>query len=226
MWPFNRKSKRVVFFGGTFNPVTHSHIAIIRMLSKKYSKVIVAPTFCTLPYKQEGTDFLIPFEERVEMLELAVLESGVSEKVIVSSIEKNIAEKSNGYTINILRELSSALEMKIDLAIGSDQLGKLGTWREWDTIVRDYPIVVISRDSDKKLDYYPWVPGVRPPLFLKKPKEGPSSSMVRSALLSFGKGDGTGSNWKLVTSAISGGTLYYIHKRGYFGLNPKTSIGN
>lgn len=124
-------------FGGSFNPPTLAHQAIIEKLSK-LGKVIIVPNGDSYQNKT-----LIPFEKRVEMIKLLINEKNIKNTEI-SDIEN---QKVFNGSIETLRTLDHPI-----MAIGDDCLVNLKNWVNPHQLVREnYFLVFLRRFSKKEI---------------------------------------------------------------------------
>jgi nicotinate-nucleotide adenylyltransferase len=97
------------------------------------------------PFKeQEG---LAPEFSRYEMCELACKASRFPEQIKVSAVEFVLEKPS--YTINTLRYLREnfGTEMQFSILMGADNIENFDKWREYEEILRDYPLLVYPREG-------------------------------------------------------------------------------
>ena len=97
------------------------------------------------PFKeQEG---LAPEFSRYEMCELACKASRYPEQIKVSAVEFVLEKPS--YTINTLRYLRENFgsEMKFSILMGADNIENFDKWREYEEILRNYPLLVYPREG-------------------------------------------------------------------------------
>ncbi|MDD4193936.1 MAG: nicotinate (nicotinamide) nucleotide adenylyltransferase [Acholeplasmataceae bacterium] len=125
----------ILVYGGSFNPPTLAHQAILEKLKNLYpeAKIIVVPV---------GDDYrksdLAPFFHRYEMVKLMI--SSLCD-VVVSSIE--------GYhpfegTIETLNRLSKAYD-HLYVIMGEDQLSSISKWIRADELLNKYPFIIMKR---------------------------------------------------------------------------------
>ncbi len=132
--------KKLVVFGGTFNPIHNGHLAIIRALAARddVGTVLVIPTRVP-PHKVEPG--LPDGAVRLALCRLAVADL---EKVEVSDIELRRPKKS--YTFDTLTELHNAApDRPLVLCCGGDMLTTLPTWYRYDGILRLAEIFAVQR---------------------------------------------------------------------------------
>ena len=138
--------KRVALYFGSFNPIHKGHIALAEWVVEQglcdELIFIVSPQN---PFKeQEG---LAPEFSRYEMCELACKASRYPEQIKVSAVEFVLEKPS--YTINTLRYLRENFgsEMKFSILMGADNIENFDKWREYEEILRDYPLLVYPREG-------------------------------------------------------------------------------
>jgi nicotinate-nucleotide adenylyltransferase len=131
----------IAVFGGSFSPVTNAHLALAEQITNLYDieKVFFLPVSDL--YEKSG---LLPAEHRVEMLKLAC-ESNT--KFEVSEIEVQSTTLLN--TIDSLRRLRKQYpDHPIAFVMGSDNLGVIDTWNEFQELIDDYYFIVIPRNGN------------------------------------------------------------------------------
>ena len=138
--------KRVALYFGSFNPIHKGHIALAEWVVEQglcdELIFIVSPQN---PFKeQEG---LAPEFSRYEMCELACKASRYPEQIKVSAVEFVLEKPS--YTINTLRYLRENFgsEMKFSILMGADNIENFDKWREYEEILRNYPLLVYPREG-------------------------------------------------------------------------------
>ncbi len=140
------KMRSILLYFGSFNPIHKGHIALAEWVVEQglcdELIFIVSPQN---PFKeQEG---LAPEFSRYEMCELACKASRYPEQIKVSAVEFVLEKPS--YTINTLRYLREnfGLEMKFSILMGADNIENFDKWREYEEILRDYPLLVYPREG-------------------------------------------------------------------------------
>lgn len=160
--------KRYALFGGTFDPFTPGHRAIVKaLLAKKkwdntrlYNKVWIAPT--VVNYYRKDKDLWLSDAERCEVIceMLSDLTYGVDWKLF----DKDIRMKSLYVNKDAKKEfaknrrfLDTLIEFKdtvcqpddiVDVVIGSDSLQNFKTWYKWEEILEQANLVVVpGRES-------------------------------------------------------------------------------
>ena len=138
--------RSILLYFGSFNPIHKGHIALAEWVVEQglcdELIFIVSPQN---PFKeQEG---LAPEFSRYEMCELACKASRYPEQIKVSAVEFVLEKPS--YTINTLRYLRENFgsEMKFSILMGADNIENFDKWREYEEIMRNYPLLVYPREG-------------------------------------------------------------------------------
>ena len=140
------KMRSILLYFGSFNPIHKGHIALAEWVVEQglcdELIFIVSPQN---PLKEQKE--LAPEFSRYEMCELACKASRYPEQIKVSAVEFVLEKPS--YTINTLRYLRENFgsEMKFSILMGADNIENFDKWREYEEILRDYPLLVYPRDG-------------------------------------------------------------------------------
>lgn len=132
--------KKIVIFGGTFNPVHKGHRQMLDALSgiKDVDKVYVIPTK-TPPHKE--TDFLADEQQRLYMCKLL---SSHYNNVEVCDIELKRTGKS--YTIDTLRAFKERFpDSSLYITIGADSVVSFTKWKNYEEILKNAGLICFSR---------------------------------------------------------------------------------
>lgn len=131
---------KIAVYGGTFDPVHFGHLAVARTVLKEgFADRVVMMVSPLNPLKQGRQ--LTTDEERLAMLRLALLEY---KEIYASDFEFYLPRPS--YTINTLRSLRERYpRQEFRLLVGGDNLENLTEWREPDTILREFGLIVYPR---------------------------------------------------------------------------------
>lgn len=138
--------KRVALYFGSFNPIHKGHIALAEWVVEQglcdELIFIVSPQN---PLKEQSE--LAPEFSRYEMCELACKASRYPGQIKVSAVEFVLEKPS--YTINTLRYLRENFgsEMQFSILMGADNIENFDKWREYEEILRDYPLLVYPREG-------------------------------------------------------------------------------
>lgn len=136
------EKKKIIIFGGCFNPPLNSHFSLAEQIVSEYEdveKVIFVP----VNSKYEKAD-LIGNEDRYQMLKRVC---DKNKKLEVSRIE--IESERPLYTVETLERLQNEyFDFDIAFATGSDNLKMLSTWKKADELVKNFKVFVLERDND------------------------------------------------------------------------------
>lgn len=164
---------KIGLFFGSFNPVHTGHLIIASYMANytDLDKVwlIVSPHN---PLKDKKA--LINMYDRLEMARLA---TDQATNIEVSDIEFKLPQPS--YTIDTLMHLRERYPgHQFCLIMGSDNLVSLKKWKNYELILRDYPIYVYPRPGylDEELSKHPSV------IITRTPQMEISSTFIRSSI--------------------------------------------
>ncbi len=138
--------RSIALYFGSFNPIHNGHIALAEWVVEQglcdELIFIVSPQN---PLKEQSD--LAPEFSRYEMCELACKASRYPEQIKVSAVEFVLEKPS--YTINTLRYLRENFgsEMQFSILMGADNIENFDKWREYEEILRDYPLLVYPREG-------------------------------------------------------------------------------
>ena len=138
--------RKILLYFGSFNPIHKGHIALAEWVVEQglcdELIFIVSPQN---PLKEQKE--LAPEFSRYEMCEMACKESRYPEKIKVSAVEFVLEKPS--YTINTLRYLRENFgsQMEFSILLGADNIENFDRWREYEEILRDYPLFVYPREG-------------------------------------------------------------------------------
>jgi nicotinate-nucleotide adenylyltransferase len=133
--------KYVIVFGGAFNPVTSTHLALAEQLTNEYcvEKVVFMPV-SDLYVKGE----LLPSKHRVTMLEQVFK---TNSKFEVSKIEVDSKELLR--TIDSLNIIKNKYKnYKIAFLMGSDNLRDIPIWYKAEELLSEFTFMIVMRDGD------------------------------------------------------------------------------
>lgn len=123
-----------IVYGGSFNPPTIAHEAIIKELKNKFNplNLIIIPTGNS--YRRKD---LLEFRHRYNML-----------KLISNDIISDIEDKNTLYmgTLDTLNRLSKDYS-NIYFVMGADNLIDIKSWIRYKELLSKYHFIIITRDS-------------------------------------------------------------------------------
>ena len=137
---------RMMLFFGSFNPVHRGHTALAECAVEH--NLCDAVAMIISPQNPFKADVLqTPEYTRYEMTDLACKASKYPEQIKPSVVEFVLEKPS--YTINTLRYLREQFgsEMQFSILLGADNIENFDRWREYEEILRDYPLLVYPREG-------------------------------------------------------------------------------
>lgn len=167
---------RIGIFGGSFNPPHKMHYNICKKLLDEWilDKIIVVPTGDGYPKAE-----LIDFKYRYDMLRLLMADE---ESIEVSDFEG----QSDGmvYTIQTLRHYKELYPKdEIIFICGLDNLKQIKSWKDYQTILQEFRIIVINRDYTDGVWLNDYMRSLNGKILLSQmPRDGISSSEIRKLL--------------------------------------------
>ncbi|MGI9054375.1 MAG: nicotinate-nucleotide adenylyltransferase [Pyrinomonadaceae bacterium] len=133
--------KRIAFYGGSFDPLHIGHLAIARKLSEIFhlEEFYFIPAFHA-PHKKDKK--VTSAFCRYAMLALA---TNNDEQIKISTIELEAPERP--YTFETQAKLINhyGVEAEIFFVIGADSWNEITTWREWEKVLTQTNIIVVTR---------------------------------------------------------------------------------
>jgi nicotinate-nucleotide adenylyltransferase len=169
------------FFGGTFDPIHHGHLALARAAQERFAlgRVYFVPSNIP-PHRPRGP--LASYFDRYAMVVLATM----GEKSFVASLLEapEVAEGAKtskahplagpiaNFSIDTVRQLKQTLK-KIDrlfFLIGIDAFAEIAKWREPEALLRECEFIVASRPGYSLADVANALPEtVRPKSAVSRP---------------------------------------------------------
>jgi nicotinate-nucleotide adenylyltransferase len=131
---------KMLFFGGSFNPIHHGHLICARAVAEArgYGHVTLIPVGQP-PHKPACND-LAPASDRLEMCRLAIFRSALFE------VESSEVERAGpSYTIDTVRAFAAAGRGKVDWLIGADMLLYLPKWHKAEELIHEVNFIVMAR---------------------------------------------------------------------------------
>ena len=139
--------KKIIIFGGTFNPIHIGHIEMLSALAtvKDTEKIFLMPDKIP-PHKT--CDMLASDTHRLNMCKIL---ANKFNNVFVSELELNREGKS--YTIDTVKELKALYpDYQICIVIGGDMLASFDKWKDYRKLLNLCQIICFSRVGlDKNL---------------------------------------------------------------------------
>ena len=138
--------KKVLLYFGSFNPIHKGHIALAEwVVEQALCDELIFIVSPQNPLKS-STELASEFS-RYEMCEMACASSRYPDRIKVSAVEFVLDKPS--YTINTLRYLSEQFgsQMQFSILLGADNIESFDRWRNYESILRDYPLYVYPREG-------------------------------------------------------------------------------
>lgn len=187
--------------GGSFNPVHIGHMMLASYLKQFAGLDEVWLTLSPLNPLKAGSDELIPDMMRLKMLEIAV---GKSEGLNMCDYE--LAMPRPSYTINTLRYLAKRYPRhSFKLIIGSDNWKIFDQWKDYESILSDFGVIVYPRPGYPVGNIY--VDGVD---VVNAPTADISSTFIRKAI----------ARGKDLSYFLPAGVFEYIKQNKLYGAKP------
>ena len=141
-------TKRIVFFGGTFDPVHNGHMIVARSLVEQcgFERVSFVPTAIP-PHKAVACALA---EDRLEMLRLAI-----EGEEIFDICEDELRRTGPSYTFDTLTQLRRRYGDKVQLhwVVGADMLEDFPKWYRASQVIELAGIVIATRPPwNERLD--------------------------------------------------------------------------
>ena len=131
--------KRIAFYGGSFDPPHNGHLAIARRLLELLAldEFVFIPAFHA-PHKTRKPTSAF---HRFAMLSLAARNVP---KIKISTVELDAPAKR--FTVETQTKLKNELpDAQLFFVIGADSWDEITTWREWQSVLTQTNIVVVTR---------------------------------------------------------------------------------
>lgn len=196
------KKERIMLFGGSFDPPHEGHKALAMHVVERFepSKVIVMPCH-TQPLKQDKTYVGASAQDRFEMCKLFFNES------IFLVSDHEIKKEEVNYTIDTVQYLSKQHpHSEIYLLMGEDSFADIEKWKDCETILKNYNIVVVNRRGSNAIHHFSYAKGV---YFVEDFKHPASATSIRKELI-----DGD-------ADYVDPKVLEYIQTRGLYSCSQK-----
>lgn len=146
------RSAKIGLFGGTFNPVHQGHLTAARDVQEQLNldRLYFVPS--ALP-PHKSNDPLVPAQQRLEMVRLAV---GESNRFCVCDIE--IQRTGPSYSIDTVRQFRANIPAggQLYFVLGMDAFLEIHTWKTFEALFDETACAVMSRPGTGQ-----WTPSMR-----------------------------------------------------------------
>jgi nicotinate-nucleotide adenylyltransferase len=133
---------RVIFFGGSFDPIHHGHLIVARAVAEQlgFDRIVLVPAGHA-PHKSK---IYASSADRLAMLRLAVEGQCIFD---VSDVE--LVRTGPSYTIDTLQEFRVRdTQARLAWTIGADMLADLPKWHRATELVDQFELVIAARPMD------------------------------------------------------------------------------
>jgi nicotinate-nucleotide adenylyltransferase len=131
---------KVGILGGTFDPIHIGHLIAASSVYEALNLDSIVFMPAGDPWQKRDRE-LSTGQQRLEMVKLAIADDGRFE---ASDIEINRSGPT--YAIDTVREWKNAFpDQELFWIVGSDALGGITTWHEWEAFVGEVTIVAVNR---------------------------------------------------------------------------------
>jgi len=130
----------IALYFGSFNPIHVGHLIVAQtVVELKHIDQLWFVVSPQSPFKEKKT--LLADRDRLHMVNEAIAKN---DQFRASDIEFSLPKPS--YTIDTLTHLNEKYPMhKFHLTMGGDNLEHLHKWKNYEILIRDYPIIVYPR---------------------------------------------------------------------------------
>lgn len=127
-----------ILYGGSFNPPTLAHEAIIKKINEIYNpkKIVIMPVGSTYTRKDNRYNL-----DRIRMLKLV---TSKYDNVEISDYEINNPFKG---TIETLKYLETLYQNKFSFVMGADNLLEIKTWIDYEELLKNHLIICFNRNN-------------------------------------------------------------------------------
>ena len=134
---------KIILFGGAFDPIHLGHLNMAKCASEKLdAKVVFIPAKISV-WKNESA----PIEDKINMIELAIKESGKEESFGVSRYEADLPNEVN-YSIDTVKHFKEVYKNdEIYLLIGTDQVNSFHKWKDASELAKLAQIIYFERSG-------------------------------------------------------------------------------
>jgi nicotinate-nucleotide adenylyltransferase len=141
------KKRRIGVYGGTFDPVHRGHLSVARAVLENFSlnELLLVPAF--VPPHKRGREISSP-HHRYAMLALATRHES---QMRISTIELDAPARP--YTFETMASLQTQhADADLFFVMGMDSFREVTLWREHETLLASYGIIVAARPGNDNDD--------------------------------------------------------------------------
>lgn len=147
--------RRVGLFGGTFDPPHVGHLVTAVNVRHSLDLDLVILMVANIPWQKEGTRLITPAEDRLAMVEAAVVDVP---GIVAGAIE--IRAGGPSYTADTLVSLAAEYpDAELFTIVGDDAAASITSWERYGEVVQQSSMVVVDRPGDPVVltDEIPWI---------------------------------------------------------------------
>lgn len=134
---------KIGIFGGSFDPFSLGHLAIVTEAAKKLDQVFIVPTVCDY-YRKEKQPFLT-FNRKCAIITNMI--SGSAGNISIDTIESD--KDSKWRTINTVEYFKKKFPNdELYLIIGQDSYESFKTWFRFDDLFNITTLIVVPRSKE------------------------------------------------------------------------------
>ena len=135
--------KKLIVYGGAFNPPTPAHISAIKALSGMDGQLVLLPSGADFVRKWKPGQSVLPDLARIELLEKAAKEAGAEDYVVDC-----LALTENLCTYDALGRLKEKYDAdEAWFVIGEDKLEELPRWAHAQELVKDTQFILLNYEK-------------------------------------------------------------------------------
>lgn len=204
-------TKKIIVFGGTFNPIHRAHLKIARFLLRKFrpDKILFIP--CNIPYHKTCEE-VIASRHRMEMGRRAISNEP---RFTISDIEiKRGGKTFSVETMKVLKRQYPA-GTRFYFVIGTDSLVDLPRWYEIDKLIKLCKFITIARPGypfNELIQKLPFSVGILKSikqLYQPRPRLDISSTLIRKNI----------KEYKSIKSFVPAVVEHYINEHKIYKLH-------
>lgn len=133
---------RIAVFGGTFDPIHLGHLRIARRVMRRFGLDRILFITAARPPHKTG----LPLTGGCDRHAMVSLALRGKKEFVPSTLELDGTEEKN-YTIDTIRKIRRTLRAcdELFLILGADQFKEFRSWYQWDDLLKQVTLIVISR---------------------------------------------------------------------------------
>lgn len=140
--------KRIGVFGGSFDPYTRAHAAIVDMILKRdlVDEIVIIPT--VVDWYREGKEKWLSPDQKLECISAFVRQSAFRDRITVDPYEFSLstAEKANRRYVHMLAGLTCRRGIfdSYYTVIGTDSYAGVKKWWKWRAILELSDVICVN----------------------------------------------------------------------------------